>query len=432
MRVIKWMTLSLATSAAVGGQWAQASEQSEASGFLEGSKLNVLERNFYINRDFRSGNSPVDNKGESTPYGEIWANGLIGNFQSGFTQGTVGFGVDAIALMGVTLDSGPGRIGGVYTVPVQDNGKPVDEFSSLGVAAKMRISNTVLKVGDQVMTLPVIATDDTRIVPETARGFFVTSNEIDGLTLHAGKFDSIKGQQYANHDSVGLKEAVFAGGAYDFNKNLNGALYYSNLDDVFRKYYGSLGYNLSTGEDSSLATNFNLYRTQYDSKYTGTGSSEDNTIWSGAVAYSLGAHKFTIAYQKSNGGYLSPTGRPVGYVYGPDGGSSIFLSNSIQYSDFNNKDEASWQLAYNLNFASLGVPGLTFGARFVDGQKIDMGSGSDASERETDLDVKYVMQGGAAKDLSVRVRQAFYRSTDELNGDVNDFRVIVEYPISIL
>lgn len=432
MRAIKWMTLSLATSAVVCGQWAQASEQSEASGFLEGSKLNVLERNFYINRDFRSGNAPVDNKGERTPYGEIWANGLIGNFQSGFTQGTVGFGVDAIALMGVTLDSGPGRIGGVYTVPVQDNGKPVDEFSSLGVAAKMRISNTVLKVGDQVMTLPVFATDDTRIVPETARGLFVTSNEIDGLTLHAGKFDSIKGQQYASHDSVGLKEAVFAGGAYDFNKNLNGALYYSDLDDVFRKYYGSLGYNLSTGENSALATNFNLYRTQYDSQYTGTGSREDNTIWSGAVAYSLGAHKFTIAYQKSNGGYLSPTGRPVGYVYGPDGGGSIFLSNSIQYSDFNNKDEASWQLAYNLNFLSLGAPGLTFGARFVDGQKIDMGSGGDVSERETDLDVKYVIQGGTAKDLSLRVRQAFYRSPDVLNGDVNDFRIIVEYPISIL
>lgn len=432
MRVMKWMTLSLATTAAVSGQWAQASEQSEAGGFTEGSKLNVLERNFYINRDFRSGNSPVDNKGERTPYGEIWANGLIGNFQSGFTQGAVGFGVDAIAMMGTTLDSGPGRIGGVYTVPVQDNGKPVDDFSSLGLAAKMRISNTVLKVGDQVMTLPVFATDDTRVVPETARGMFVTSNEFDGLTLHAGKFDSIKGQQYANHDSVGLKEAVFAGGGYDFSKNLSGALYYSDLDDVFRKYYGSLGYNLPISDNSSLATNFNMYRTKYDSQYTNTGSSEDNTIWSGAMAYSVGAQKFTIAYQKSNGGYLSPTGRPVGYVYGPDGGGSIFLSNSIQYSDFNNKDEASWQLAYNLNLASLGAPGLTFGARFVDGQKIDMGSGSDASERETDLDVKYVIQAGTAKDLSFRVRQAFYRSPDVLNGDVNDFRIIVEYPISIL
>ncbi|WP_311969779.1 OprD family porin [Pseudomonas baltica] len=432
MRAIKWITFSLATTAATTGQWAMASEQSEASGFLEGSKLDLLDRNFYINRDFRSGNSPVGNKGQRTPYGEIWANGLRGFFSSGYTQGTVGFGLDAIGFMGVTLDSGAGRIGGVYTVPVRDNGKPVNEFSSLGLAGKMRISNTVLKVGDQVTTLPVFATDDTRIAPETARGMLLTSKEIDGLTLHAGKFDAIKGQQYASHDSVGLKDAKFAGGTYNFSSALTGALYYSNLDDVFRKYYGGLDYTLPIDANNALSTSFNLYRTKYDSNYTGTGSDEDNSIWSAAIAYSLGAHKLSLSYQKSNGGYISPTGRPVGYVYGPDGGGSIFLANSIQYSDFNNKDEGSWQVAYSVNFATLGAPGLTFGARFVDGQNIDMGNGAEAGERETDLDLKYVIQSGTAKDLSLRMRQAFYRSPDVLNGDVNDFRVIVEYPLSIL
>ena len=36
--------------------------------------------------------------------------GFILNYQSGFTQGTVGFGVDALGLLGVRLDGG-GRAG---------------------------------------------------------------------------------------------------------------------------------------------------------------------------------------------------------------------------------------------------------------------------------------------------------------------------------
>ncbi len=36
----------------------------------------------------------------------------MSKFESGFTQGTVGFGLDAFALYGLELDSGTGRSGG--------------------------------------------------------------------------------------------------------------------------------------------------------------------------------------------------------------------------------------------------------------------------------------------------------------------------------
>ncbi|WP_416059052.1 OprD family outer membrane porin, partial [Pseudomonas aeruginosa] len=45
------------------------------------------------------------------------------------------------------------------------------------------------------------------------------------------------------------------------------------------------------------------------------------------------------------------------------GGDSIFLANSVQYSDFNGPGEKSWQARYDLNMASYGVPGLTFMVR---------------------------------------------------------------------
>jgi imipenem/basic amino acid-specific outer membrane pore len=47
-----------------------------------------------------------------------------------------------------------------------------------------------------------------------------------------------------------------------------------------------------------------------------------------------------------------------------------------------------------------------------------------------------VIQEGAAKDLSFRIRNAIYRADGSHNGsyanDMNDFRLIVEYPLSVL
>lgn len=78
---------------------ADESEQ-KPQGFLEGATLNVLSRNFYLNSDYRSP-SP---SGKS--YKAEWAQGFIGAFESGFTPGTVGFGLDSHAFLGLKLDSG--------------------------------------------------------------------------------------------------------------------------------------------------------------------------------------------------------------------------------------------------------------------------------------------------------------------------------------
>ncbi|RMR32241.1 Outer membrane porin, OprD protein, partial [Pseudomonas savastanoi pv. glycinea] len=102
-------TLSLAlcsTLAGVAPAAVFAEEQKE--GFIEGSTLTVLNRNFYMNRDHRNGESSPTGNG----YSEAWAQGIIGRFQSGFTQGTFGVGVDAFAMIGIKLDTGDGRNGG--------------------------------------------------------------------------------------------------------------------------------------------------------------------------------------------------------------------------------------------------------------------------------------------------------------------------------
>ena len=87
--------------------------------------------------------------------------------------------------------------------------------------------------------------------------------------------------------------------------------------------------------------------------------------------------------------------------------------------------------------AEYGVPGLSFMARYITGDNIDYGPGTEeGEENEFNFETKYVIQEGAAKDLSFRLRSAIYRANSVQNAnygsDNNDFRVIIEYPLSVL
>lgn len=422
MKVMKWSVIAMAVAAGTS-QMALASSQSESEGFVEGSSLTVLNRNFYMNRDFRNGTQPKS-------YGEEWAHGFIGTFESGFTQGTVGVGVDAIGLLGVKLDTGRGRSEVIGALPYDSDGRARDDYSEFGAAVKLRVSNTVLKYGDQFTAVPVFATDDSRLLPEVAEGFMLTSKEIDGLELNAGHFTSLNAQNQTYHDSVGLKSADFVGGTYMASDELSASLYYSDVEDAFKKYYGNANYTMPMGADQSVNLDFNIYRTKYDREYTETGSSERNTIWSLAGAYAFGAHQVTLAYQRSHGGYDG-----IGYDYGVDGGGSVYLANSVQRSDFNAEGEKSWQARYDLNMASYGVPGLSFMTRYVRGTGAKVETTNNGKEWERDIEARYVVQDGPAKDLSLRLRQATYRSSDGVyygSPSIDEVRVIVEYPLSIL
>jgi len=57
----------------------------------------------------------------------------------GFTQGAVGFGIDAFAMEGLKLDSGDGRSGArssVDVLPHNSKGQPEDSYSKVGGAAR--------------------------------------------------------------------------------------------------------------------------------------------------------------------------------------------------------------------------------------------------------------------------------------------------------
>jgi imipenem/basic amino acid-specific outer membrane pore len=86
--------------------------------------------------------------------------------------------------------------------------------------------------------------------------------------------------------------------------------------------------------------------------------------------------------------------------------------------------------------AEYGVPGLSFMTRYIYGDNIDTGVGEEGKEHEFNFETKYVIQEGPAKDLSFRLRSAIWRANsvqnDEYGADNNDFRLIIDYPLSVL
>ena len=398
---------------------AYASEQSEAKGFIEDASLDVLLRNAYFNRDYKNGAADA----------KTWGQGFIGTFESGFTQGTIGVGIDAYGLLGIKLDSGRGRNYRAF-FDTDSEGRPVDDLSEAGGAIKLRLSNTVLKYGNQFPSLPVLAHDDSRLLPQAFTGTLVTSREIEGLELNVGRFTGDSPMGDPARDPNRLKSIEVIGGSYVVNDALSLALYHSDVEDTFKKYYANVNYTLALAAEQALNIDFNIYRTDYDDNsqaaldFGGDGNNDKNTLWSLAAKYSVGAHAFIVAHQRNSGdaGYA--------YDYG-DGGSTVYVANSY-YSDFNLKDERSWQASYELDFTTYGIPGLSYKLAYVRGSNIDAGGQTDGTERELFNQVRYVVQSGAAKDLSLKLRNSIYRADNDVGPDLNEIRAFVEYPLSIL
>ncbi|WP_109513804.1 OprD family porin [Pseudomonas ovata] len=407
---------------------AMAQSQAQSQGFVEDSHLTLNARNAYISRDYKNGNQ---DKAE-------WGQAFMGNFTSGFTQGTVGVGVDAFALYGVRLDGGRGKsgAGGIDFFKQGDSGQAADDLARVGAAVKARVSNTVIKYGDQMPQLPVLSYDNGRLLPESFTGTYISSREIENLEVVAGRFTSQVRKSATGHDSGGLKSINVYGASYKFSEAFSASAYASDNEDVFKKQYVNLNYVFALPSEQSLTFDFNGYKTKLDRDFSADAAAgeRDNKIWSLAATWAVGIHSFTLAHQRSSG--------DTGYNYGfyqsagaySDGGNSIYLANSF-WSDFNAKDERSWQVGYGVDLSGLVLPGLSYKTAYVRGTNIDDGTNrGNGTEREIFSQLTYVVQSGPAKDLSLRLRNSFLRVSDNAsayNSEGNETRIFIDYPINV-
>ncbi|WP_435606711.1 OprD family porin [Pseudomonas knackmussii] len=458
-RNITQSALALAVAASVFGVQLQTAS---ASGFIEDSKASLTLRNFYINTDNRNGTAAPNKQ-------EEWGQGFLLNYASGYTAGTVGFGVDALGLLGVRLDSGKGthyesssqQAGTVF--PSDGDGRAVDEFSSLGPTLKAKVSKTEFRYGTLQPKLPVVVYNDGRLLPVTFEGGQVTSTDIKDLTLVGGQLEHTRGRNSTDWRSLSIGGAngstasardsnkfYYAGGDYKVNKDLTLQYYYGQLTDFYQQHFLGLQHSWAIGP-GVLKTDLRAFDSTSDGKngsasgradgYVSSGyyggnvtkGEVDNRAYSGLFTYNLAGHSIGAGYQVLNGDSDFP------FLNRGDGeGSTAYLITDVQIGKFQHAGERTWQARYAYDFAQVGVPGLTFNAIYLNADNIKT-KGGDQGEWERDFSLAYVIPDGTFKGLGFTWKNAALRSdlpAASKSGyasqrDQDENRLIVSYTLPL-
>ncbi|MDR7281583.1 hypothetical protein J2X84_000397 [Pseudomonas corrugata] len=438
-------TLALAVAVGVLAQ------QAGAAGFIEDSKLSVSSRTMYFNNDNRDGGA---DQRES-------AQGFKFDYLSGFTPGTIGFGIDAQAMLGIHLDGGKGHHPDNNSfVPSDSDGSAVNEWSRGAANVKARISKTEAHLGGALQpNMPILVANDSRLLPQTFEGGTLSSKDIDNFTFNVGQLEHATGR--ASSDSSGL---AVAGGTQDSNqfryggvdwkatKDLTLQYYHSELKDYYKQDFLGMVHVWTIDAKQSFKTDFRYFDSSSNGKngdagyifnnnggFAKTPGEVDNKTWSGMFTYTLGGNAFLLGHQRVNddGGFVylnqaqvvNSNGRNQG-----EGGASFYLFTDSMINGFVRAGENTTFGQYSYDFAALGVPGLKTSIAYLHGENIKAlnGTGPDASEWERDMRIDYTIQQGALKGLGVTLRNGVYRGSEINIADQDQTRVIFNYTYSFL
>ncbi|MBV7523529.1 MULTISPECIES: OprD family porin [unclassified Pseudomonas] len=411
--------------------------------FLSDSKATLGMRNFYFNNDNRDGTAAPSKT-------EEWAQGFMLDFKSGYTDGAVGFGVDTLGLLGITLDTGKGRHVGSSMIPSDSDNRAVDEWSRLGLTGKVKMSKTELRYGTLIPKLPILVANDGRVLPQTFEGGQITSSEFKDLTLTGGRIEHATGR--GSTDQTGLaamggtresNQFDFAGGDWKVTKDLTAQYYYAHLENYYNQQFFGLIHTLPFSDNQSLKTDLRYFKTDSSgenssgtsgyriSGYTKNGDGAiDNRLWSAALIYTLGGHAITAGYQSVSDGSSFTQVNQGSLVDKGAGGSSLYLYTDRLIQSFTRAGERTSFGQYAYDFAALGVPGLKASVMYVSGDNIKTRSGDNQKEWERDIFLDYVLQSGALKGVGFGWRNG--KSNSEAARDQDQNRVFVSYSIPLL
>jgi hypothetical protein len=415
-----------------------------AAGFVEDSKATLELRNYYFNQDYRNGTAAPSKQ-------EEWGQGFILNYSSGFTQGPIGLGLDALGMLGIRLDSGKGthynptstnQAGFVF--PTDGDGRAVSNFSSLGLTAKVRVAKTEAKLGTLRPKMPILVINDGRLLPETFEGMQITSQDFDNITLTGGKIEKVKSRTSSNNENMAISGAggaagkrsnkfYFAGIDYKLNPNLLLQYYYGGLEDFYQQHFLGMVHNLALpvgnlksdlrffdsrpdGRNRSQAGRQEGYRS---SGYHNDGE-VDNRALAGMFTYSVGPHSVGLGYQTLSGSSDFP------FVNQGDGSATYLITDRQSGARFQRAGEDTWVAQYGFNFASVGIPGLTTLVTYQRGDNVKTDRG-DQHEWERNIHFNYAFQAPVLKGLSVSLRNATLRSTVPNQRDIDENRVYITY-----
>jgi hypothetical protein len=390
-----------------------AAPLASASSLTDDATASLQLRNFYFNRDFRD--PGAQSKAEE------WAQGFLFRGQTGYTHGSQGFGLDVLGAFGLKLDSADERAG-TALLPNSFGNEGPSNYGFFLPTAKLKLSQSELRVGGLVPTIPIAQASDIRLLPQTYTGASLGVQEIENLNLQAGQLREVNYFNSSNRQDIGATVGGtsdrfnYLGGAYKFNaNNTTLGLWRGELKDVYGQTLVNLIHSQPVG-DWRLGANVAYFDTQDDGSQP---LNIDHQMKSIMLSAATGAHTFRAGWQHSDGDTAFP------YL----SQNNPYIANYVQILDFARRDEKSWQARYDIDFATLGVPGLRAFTRYVSGNNIDMGAAGRGKEWERDIDVTYTIQSGALRNLSVQWRNAMVRS--DVIRDIDENRLILAYTFTL-
>jgi hypothetical protein len=420
--------------------------QSEAKGFVEDQALSGWTRNFFAQertqRDTRFSINKGNGRTETTRLKETWTQGTVLDYSSGFTQGTVGIAAQVAAYNEIALQQGKGRIAGGGNRTLTDHdGEAVEQWSKLGLAnLKARVSHTTLTAGRMAYSSPIVDVIGNRALPSSFEGIAINSAEFDNLTFDFAAFDRVSPRTEQSQTRFTSENAdrsftsdhvALAGLSYQPFHNLATKLYAANVKDFWNQYYLNIEHSAGDNASLQLDTAFNYYKTR-DTGQRKLGAIDNNT-YSLSLTASHQAHSLTLAYQEVDGNEY------FDYLHETNG---IYLANSL-FSDFNGPNEKSVQVAYALDMAGYGVPGLAMNIYTARGWGIDgthyKGGAYDVLALDGDKHIEYgigasyVIQSGALKNSRIKATYATHRaSANQVDGSLRELRVVTQIPFNLL
>lgn len=413
------------------------SSQAKSNGVIADSHLNVNLRNYADMLDMKGG-----------PHRHAWVQGAQVNYESGFTQGLIGLGVDASLFGALKLDGGKGA-GSMVHIGKDGGGSDQLAWAYPGMYdVKGRISDTVVKYGLQTVTNPFLEPHDNRALPPTFLGVSLVSKDVANMSLEAGSFTKVNARGHTNltdmttaYGGVSFDRLSYLGGSWDYAKGGSLSLYANQADDVWRQYYASV--EQSVGDPSTIKwTGFgNVYSTH------STGDEKQGHINNNAYSISLsaqhGPHSILFGYQHIMSDQF------FDYVSETNG---IYLVNSMDV-DYNAPHEQSFQARYTFDGKYAGLPGVKAMFWYVTGWGSDAsaeasinasassllhglywqnGQPVHGTHHEFGFIPSYTIQNGRFKDTKVTFMAMWHHGSLHYS-DVNnmEYRLVVNVPIKV-
>jgi hypothetical protein len=386
-----------------------------AEGFADDTRFILNTRNVYFARDYKGSDAQVAKRAE-------WAQGFILQGGTGYTQGPFGVGFDLLGQFGVKLDSGKGRAG-TGLIPDNDGG-PADDFGRLGGVVKLRAWKGELKYGEQILNLPILRSNDGRLLPQTQFGTTLTVAPVSAVKFQAGRIESFSGRDSTDQEklhmhgsSVTAKHFDYAGAEWQsIDAHLQLGYWHAELKDIYRQDMYRFAYQQPWGT-AMLRLDSGLYASAEQG--AAKAGALDNRAFYLGLRWSQAGHAVLLGYQRQ---------------FGDDDFVALQDSGTLMTNHANNifayARERSWQVRYDYEFAAMGLPGMSVMARYIYGDHVQRSNADGGHEWERDVSVRYVVQSGQWRDLSVALGLSTLRSTFQSSFD--EVRLQLSYPIMLL